>query len=885
VKMVEKLTSSLRGEGGFSLAEVLVAGLILAVAVFPMVGMFDGAFLVSKTAYDINVSSECMQLFVEGVRNIPFYVAHTEGDMGIPLDLDDYYWGERDPVYTNSWTDAPDVLMKDFDEEPYPDLQVHIKMSYIDEEIVSGMSLEEGANATALAEDWEPEKLYGYDRPKSDTGKPLTLIIYQIKVTTQNGRFYTNTQLYASPTDVVANVYIDRVVNVSADSTKLGTRDNMYGDCISAPHDKNSITVRAYGEGFTQSDLDAGLVDVKLVRVEDTDIQLENITYGVDGSEAYLEGTIDLADNDGDEEPWGPDYRMPGYWHAWLVVNHIISVKNNAFVVEYPVPVYNDPGSNFTDSDGDKQGEESTTDEVLTFTDLDYIMSFVTGDYPNPGVGAVVQLIHTVEDNGVPIDVIECSELAVDPSLNDGYQAGLEVTAHFDFTGHIGGNYKVRLINCIDRATPSIDVMGNTYFELDAGPFYYLEGPPALDQVYVYEETPLTASPRHFAYDDRAYMYTLEIKGFNFDALISQSDIKLGLAGDTVSDPPVGDNEIEPISVDIVDTETLRATFDFALDVEETERGVYWLYVRNSNGFGSILDPAFDIRAPAPIIYSYQYDSLGPWQNYYGVGLSMVGECFDIDAVSGDYVDVMIKEDADPTNDWLATEAMDDPVASADGMLLECELNLVECEIGDWELYVMSQPALLTDCGHTDVISGVTYESDITVEYGTPVLLTEGVPASGEPWSVSLTSRYRGCDDAGVWGAWSAWQTSTEGNGTRAWAWENDPNHDTINYRTEGEMYFAELRGMGFSKGGTIDIHCVAKNDLPPRFPLFKETWADVPVQCDRANARVYIVMDETMKKFSGPDEGGLVDMQIKDNTTGDSSDMYLNRFNFRSEG
>jgi len=253
--------------------------------------------------------------------------------------------------------------------------------------------------------------------------------------------------------------------------------------------------------------------------------------------------------------------------------------------------------------------------------------------------------------------------------------------------------------------------------------------------------------------------------------------------------------------------------------------------------------------------------------------------------VSGDYVDVMIKEDADPTNDWLATEAMDDPVASADGTLLECELNLVECEIGDWELYVMSQPALLTDCGHTDVISGVTYESDITVEYGTPVLLTEGVPASGEPWSVSINSRYRGCDAAGVWGDWSAWQTSTEGNGTRAWAWENDPNNDTENWKTEGEMYFVELRGMGFNKDGTIDIACKGKKDDPPRFPIFNETWEGMAVQCDRANALVYVAMDETVKKNSGPDEGGLVDILIMNNLSGDISEWYLNRFNFRSEG
>jgi hypothetical protein len=224
-------------------------------------------------------------------------------------------------------------------------------------------------------------------------------------------------------------------------------------------------------------------------------------------------------------------------------------------------------------------------------------------------------------------------------------------------------------------------------------------------------------------------------------------------------------------------------------------------------------------------------------------------------------------------------------VTSADGTQLSCEFNLIDCDRGDWELYVESQPAEITDSGYADIVDGTTYQSFVDVDYGTPILLTAGVPAAGQPWSVRITSRYKDCDDAGVWGDWSAWETSTEGNGTRAWAWENDPDHATIGYRTQGEMYFAEVRGMGFNKDGTIDLSCLSKNDLPPQFPLFKTTWLNLTVQCDRANALVWIEMDDTLKKASGPDEGGLVDIQIKNNTSGDKSDWYLNRFNFRSQG
>ncbi|RJP30349.1 MAG: hypothetical protein C4536_09945 [Actinobacteria bacterium] len=887
--MMRRIGVSLRSEGGFSLAEVLMAGLIMALAILPMVGMFDGAFLASQAAADINTSAECLQLYTEKIRNIPFYMEHSESDLGIPLDVDDFYWGSRSPVYTNTWTTAPEVVVKNYDVEPYPDMRVTVKMSYIDDEVMNGVTLEQAANATVLASDWQPTTLYGYDRPQNATGKTLTLILYEVKATARSGRSYTNAELYANPTDAVANVYIDRVVNIDSDSSKLGTRYNALSECVSAPHNKNDITIRAYGEGFTAAEVASGLVDVRLVRVEDTDVQLRGsptLTFGTDATGTYVQGEIDLADDDGDEEPWAPDYRMPGYWHAWLAVDHVISVRNSAFVVEYPVPVYHSPGSDFADGDGNKSGLESSTDEVITFTNLDYVINFVTGEHPAPGVGAVVQLVHTVEDDGVPIDSINGTNLTIVPSAADGYQTGLtSVSARFNFTGHIGGDYYVRVVNCIDRSTPDPQVMGNTYFELDAGPYYYLEGPPAVDEVYVYEETPVTPSVRHFGYDDREYTYNLEIKGFNFDDEISVDDIWLGLGGDVLVEPPVGDNEVHPVSVDILDDQTIQADFDFVDDVGDTERGLYWLYVRNSNGFGNVLNPAFDIREPRPIVYDYSVDTYGLWQNYYGVEVQVIGECFDVDPVAGDYVDVMIKEKDVPANDWLATEAMAAPVAAPGGRLVTCALNLVGCDTGDWELYVKSQPAGLTDSGYTDVISGIIYTSYISVDYGTPILLTPGVPAAGQPWSVSITSRYKDCNGSGEWGEWSSWQTVTEGNGSRAWAWENDPLHDTVNYRTEGEMYFAQLRGMGFNKDGTIDVECMGKNDLPPQFPLFQQTWQDQAVHCDRASAQVWIEMDDTQKKSSGPDEGGFVKMRIRNDGTGMWSDWYIDRFAFQSQG
>lgn len=889
---VESIAVRVRGEGGFSLAEVMVAGLILALAVFPMVGLFDGAYRVSMAASDVNLSAECLQRYNELARSVPFYVAHTVDNPSTPLDFDDFYWGSRSPVTSNNWTDAPRVVVKALDVDPYPNMQVTIKMAYVDDELVSGRTLEQAANMTAMNPNWSPTALYGYDRPKTDGGKVLTLILYEVMVTTRNGQTASSTELYASPTDMVANVYIDRVVNVSSDATKKGTRYNSYSECISAPHTKNGITVRAYGEGFTEADLDAGLVSVKLVRVEDTDIELKGMAYGTDGGEAYIEGTIDLADNRGDEDPWGPKYRMPGYWHAWLVVNHVISVRNNIFVVEYPVPVYHSPGSDFHDSSGDKQGLESTTDETFTFSNVDYVTDLVPENYPNPGIGAVVQLVHTTTDNGVPIDTITGRNLSIAPSTNKGYETGLTVTVHFDFTGHIGGNYKLRLINCIDRATPSMEVMGNTYFELDSGPFYYLEGPPAVNEVYVLEETPVTPQVRHFVYDDRAYPYTLEIKGFNFDNLISAADVKLGLGGDTGVDPPSGAiNEISPLSVQYVDSQTIRATFDFDEDgsggevVEEAERGIYWLWVRNSNGFGKALDNALDIRAPAPIIYDYDVNTYGLWQNYYGVQLDITGECFDVDAAENLYFEVMIKEESEPANDWLATEGMGDPVSLDHGRRVQCLLNLVDCDAGSWELYGMATPSGATDSGYTDIVSGVQYKTLIPVSLGAPTLLTNGVPSGSEPWSVKVGSHYMNADGDGTWPeTWSAWLESTEGAGSQAVVYETDDGRAQPQNRTRGEMFFVELRGMGFNEG-TVNIQAI--NDHGEDTDGMDETWTNVTVHVDRENALVWVEMEASEAKRTGPhmkDDGtpNPIRIRIRNNVNNRWSGWFNDRIRVR---
>lgn len=908
MRRLRKVAFTFGDDAGFSIAEVMVAFIILAIALIPMVNMFDAAFDVSMAATDMNMAQECLRLYTEKVKNIPFYFAHSEEDASVKKDVDDFFWGSRLPVNDNRFTAAPYVLMKASTAEPYVGMKVEIRMAYLDEDYVEGRTLREAADLTTLDANWGPMKLYGYDRPLTDTGKALNLILYEVRVTLDSGREYTSTNLYSSPTDVLANVYIDKVVNVDTDENKKGTRYNNYGDCVSAPHTKSNIMLRFYGEGFTAADLAAGLVTIRLVRVDDNDITPASVVYGEDAKGKYLEGSVSLDSGGASlaHNPWSPR-RAVGEWDAFLVVNHVISIRDKAFTVEYPLPIFG-AASNYSDLDGDREGLESETDEILTFTDVGYFTHVKPAVGQNPGIGAVIQLIHTETNpqTGLPADVITGTGFELTAYTDPrGYQSsGLTARSHFDFMGHAGGWYRVRIINCIQRVTSSstdvlgiVNIPGNTYIDLPESFNYYLEGPPAIYDFYVTgyveldgSETPLPISEkRNFMYDDRPYMYKVRIEGVNIDEYAS---VKLGMGAF-----PEGDNTISPQQLIYHDQYTLEAVFNIGENVGEDQRDWYWLYVENSNGFGSLTNPAFDIRRPAPIIYDYSVDTYGLWQNYYDVQVTLAGECFDLDlSTPGPDFELRMRSNSDPppTDFLVATEAMyasgDGPVSLDGGRQVMAKLNFVDCDPGGWELYGVNAGGE-TDTRYQDALRGVTYLADLDISLGAPVLRTADVPSGPEDYSLIIKSRYNGFSE-GSWQGWSDWYTSTEGTlgnvppyGSirNSWAWENDPVHDNPEYRTMGEMYFVEIRGMGFNKGGTLSVH-VKNDDKSPHTGMNKE-WTGLVVHADRSQVKVWVEMDESMKSSTGPDEGGMAEIRLRNDSAGVWQDWYVNRIALRSEG
>ncbi len=795
-------TSRLCGEGGFSLAEVMVAFLILGVSVLPMVGMFDSSFKVTRMAYEKNASQQCGNYFLESVRNIPFYDAHNYDEIGtgVKKDVDDYYWGERARVggsLDNSWKEEHAVVMKDFGAEPYPDLQVKVNMGYVDHaRLGTGTPLTE-AMAT-MHRDWVPYPIstsqVGKDKPVDQNGIEINVMVYEVTVyeSGSSAPVYRVSSVYSSP-KVSANLYVNKVVNVSVDATKRGQHINDSGTpedpsddyCDSAPHTKSQIDVRIYGEGFSDNRT-GGNWDMRatLVRLDDADVQV-SITdirvnpLGLD----EIDGRISL-DSGGVASPWSPR-KKPGSWDIIISELSVASAKQGVFVVEYPPPRVTD----FLDKDGagDKVGSAASKSEVIR----------VWGDLmvkPSAVTGAVLQLLRDSDANGVPDDdngdgvpdenINGTNTEIVVPGGSDGYATGLQVRASFDFTGHTATTYLLRVVNCVSASAPGVGegFLGNTY-HIASGHYRINLFPPQPSEIYVEGSEP----HRHFIYDERSYGYNLRVKGEN---LVEGMTARIGRGP-----VPNGSVAVAAKQVNLIDSENAIAVFD-PIDIPNGHRDFtdWWVYVEAPGGLSGYLENAFSIRTPRPIIYQLAYRN-GPggfYHNYHSIGARIEGECFEDSGYR------ILYESGNPGGGAPVTTY---EVGVADGgmakslagtQVFEFQLNLIHVAAGNRRLWVES-PTGVTDDGYTDHITGYSYSARVPVVAAAAQLDSQ---ASG---AVTITNRWQ--DWWFYWGwknVWKGPESNTENASTRAMAQRTNRAWFFLDNREEPGYATFTLRGQGF---------------------------------------------------------------------------------------
>jgi prepilin-type N-terminal cleavage/methylation domain-containing protein len=68
----EHIAGALRSESGYSLVEVMVAIMILAIAIIPMVGMFDAALRAAVAGSNYDEARSLANEKLEGIRALPY---------------------------------------------------------------------------------------------------------------------------------------------------------------------------------------------------------------------------------------------------------------------------------------------------------------------------------------------------------------------------------------------------------------------------------------------------------------------------------------------------------------------------------------------------------------------------------------------------------------------------------------------------------------------------------------------------------------------------------------------------------------------------------------------------------------------------------------------
>ena len=67
------LRRKLNQEGGFTLAEIFVAGLIMTLALIPIIRMFDTSFSGIRSTESLMNGADCSRAAIEEIRSMPYY--------------------------------------------------------------------------------------------------------------------------------------------------------------------------------------------------------------------------------------------------------------------------------------------------------------------------------------------------------------------------------------------------------------------------------------------------------------------------------------------------------------------------------------------------------------------------------------------------------------------------------------------------------------------------------------------------------------------------------------------------------------------------------------------------------------------------------------------
>ncbi len=569
-----------KAEGGFTLAEVLIAGLVMVVAMIPIIGMFDGALGAVRNVSNIHASVAAAQTSIEQIKAMPFYEAYN----GTNRDVDDFFWGSRSPATNNpvaadggpDWANIPEVPMYAYGAMPnYEAYRVGVKMAYLDDD----------TSVCGMQQYWGP-RTSGNDMPKDIENRQIHLMVFQANVHwmvagVESGIYAETSSL--TDTQAVYNLGIASIT-VTAPAALIGTLPNAAAHW---PNQTLSVTIKGWG-------FDPATITASLVRNANNDIPITLTTK----TESQLTGTVNIntTGTSGTGHYWYPKADI-GYWSVKVRQKDILSVYlYQGFIVEYPKPLI----TNFYNkADASKQA-----------TDIGGIFTIHAdgGRFINIAQNPTMRLVQVVA-SGDPA-IINGTVTAITGSSNGYVDSGCTLEATFNPAGQPAGTYKLEIIDTQPGQVGHVS-SGLTTDEFTIAAFT----PFPIDIT-------VNSGGAHYAYNNQGNPWRLKISGSNFN-MAGTPPVDVVLCSSITGGLPSG-NQVSGTVVSVSGNNTIVA--DFSLTGLPT--GFYYGWVKNNNNSLSGATPTaiFEVRNFSAGISNFAPNAGSSfYENYYDIPSTITG--------------------------------------------------------------------------------------------------------------------------------------------------------------------------------------------------------------------------------------------------------------------
>lgn len=637
------LARKLHGQAGFTIAEVMVAGFILVIALIPITAMFDTSFKGIRQFEQTQQSISCATHVMEEIQAIPFYTARTP-DLSASHagDIDDHFWGARSPIYANptpgesipSWDAIPEVPFYGYGElEGYEKYRVGVQVSYLDD----------GLGVAGMSSEWDP-RLSGFDRPKNAEGDTLHMILVRATVywgdAGQEKSYYQENII----TDTLA-IYNFGATKIIVDPPPTNpvelTNPDKPNAAVHWSNPNRLIHVTIAGWGF-----DATTISASLVRHKNNDIPI-NITSVTD---TEVKGTIDLYTTGtvlADDPDWAPKAAV-GYWSLKINQEDLFSTYlYNGFVVEYPAPVISDFG-NATDMG--KIGVNNQTAVQMKIEGAPFITRI-----ENPAARLL-----RFDENGLLLTQINGTVTSTTvPAGTEGYTLDLcTIFATFDLSFAPAGEYYMHVVN-----TKEPTLIGHRA-GYSAVPYIIEDFKPVVTGITV-DKTGGTN-----VYQNKGNPWAVTITGDRFNQ-VGTPPVEIYLCSQVTDGLPAG-SWVQGVVTSVPNANTIKGTFD----ATTLPLGNYIVYVRNliNNVAGWTVD------APLSVTFLNKYlDNFVPntgyafYENYYDIPSTVNGLGL-----------------TNTTAVTITNGSVEYPIeySISSNTTLAVNLNLINCSNGAWTLRV-----------------------------------------------------------------------------------------------------------------------------------------------------------------------------------------------------